>query len=52
VKGKYYDLAKAGVQLQPGGLYEATVGERSVVFKVDKKALPGSGAVISRLVKL
>jgi hypothetical protein len=52
VRGRYYDLAKAGVHLEPGGLYEATTGDRSIVFKVDAKARPGSGALIARLVRL
>ncbi len=50
VAGKFVDLAAKGKSLEPGGLYRASAGERTVVFKVDAFARPGKGPIIGRLV--
>ncbi len=50
VAGKFVDLAAKGKSLEPGGLYRASVGERTIVFEVDAFARPGKGPIIGRLV--
>ena len=45
------DLAKAGVKLEPGGMYRAVIGEKKVVFSVDEKATPGAGPLVGRLIQ-
>ncbi|MGQ0675630.1 MAG: hypothetical protein ACT4N4_06025 [Rhodospirillales bacterium] len=45
------DLAKAGVRLDPGGTYRATLAGRKVVFAVDAKAAPGAGPLAGRLIQ-
>lgn len=45
------DLAKAGVKLDPGGTYRATLGSQKVVFAVDAKAAPGAGPLAGRLIQ-
>lgn len=45
------DLATMGVRLEPGGIYRARQGERSVVFKVDAGAAAGGGPVVGRLLQ-
>ena len=51
-RGKFYDFAKAGTALKPGGVYVASLGTRKVVFLVDPQAGPGSASIIGRLVRL
>jgi hypothetical protein len=46
------DLATADQKLAPGGIYQAEVGARSIVFRVDRYARPGPEPLLSRLVKL
>jgi hypothetical protein len=52
IRGRFYDFAKAGKALAPGGTYVATSGTLSVVFKIDPQAKPGSAPIISRLLRL
>lgn len=51
ITGRIADLAKQGIDLHPGGVYRAWLGDRSTTFKVDDYAAPGSGPIISRLVR-
>jgi hypothetical protein len=46
------DLAKAKGKLTPGGIYQAVVGKRSIVFRVDRYARPGNEPLLSRMVRL
>jgi hypothetical protein len=52
VRGKFYDFAKAGTALKPGGIYAASLGSRRAVFLVDRRAEPGTAPIIGRLVRL
>jgi hypothetical protein len=52
VHGKFYDFAKNGTALKPGGIYAMSLGARRTVFLVDQKAEPGAAPVIGRLVHL
>jgi hypothetical protein len=52
VRGKFYDFAKAGTTLKPGGTYAASLGSQRVVFLVDRQAEPGATPIIGRLVRL
>jgi hypothetical protein len=52
VRGKFYDFARAGTALQPGGIYAASQGSRKAVFQVDPRAGPGAGPIIGRLVRI
>lgn len=52
VQGKFYDFAKAGTALKPGGTYAASLGSQRVVFLVDPKAEPGPAPIIGRLLRL
>jgi hypothetical protein len=52
VRGKFYDFAKAGRALQPGGIYQVSQGPLKVVFLVDRSAQPGATPIIGRLVRL
>jgi hypothetical protein len=52
VRGKFYDFAKAGRALQPGGIYQVSQGPLKVVFLVDRNAQPGATPIIGRLVRL
>ena len=52
VRGKFYDFAKTGTALKPGGVYAASLGTRKVVFLVDAQAAPRPASVIGRLVRL
>ena len=51
ITGRIADLAKQGIDLHPGGVYRAWVGDQSTTFKVDDYAAPGGGPIISRLVR-
>jgi len=46
------DLARQNVALAPGGIYQASSGAQSVVFKVDPLAKPGAAPAVGRLVRL
>lgn len=52
VHGKFYDFAKSGTALQPGGTYAVSLGSQRRVFVVDREAEPGLAPIISRLVRL
>jgi len=52
VRGKFYDFAKTGTALKPGGIYSASQGSRSMVFLVDRSAQSGETPIIGRLVRL
>jgi hypothetical protein len=51
VKGRFYDLARAGTQLKPGGVYLATLGERKALFKIDPLAA-AEAPLLGRLLRL
>lgn len=51
-RGKFYDFAKTGTALKPGGTYAASLGSQRVVFLVDPAAATGPTPVIGRLVRL
>jgi hypothetical protein len=46
------DFVKQNIALAPGGLYEASGGTHSVVFKVDAAAKPGAAPAVGRLVRI
>jgi hypothetical protein len=50
--GRFYDLSKSNIALQPGGAYSITVKSKFAAFVVDRNATPGAGPVIGRLVTL
>ena len=52
VRGKFYDFAKTGTALKPGGMYAASLGTRSIIFRVDPRAQGGATPIIGRLVRL
>lgn len=52
VRGKFYDFARTGTTLKPGGVYAASLGSRRVVFLVDREAEPGLSPIIGRLVRM
>ena len=52
LRGKFYDCAKHRIALVPGGVYRASVKDRSVVFKIDPSAKPGEVAFAGRLLQL
>ena len=51
-RGKFYDFARNGTALTPGGTYAASLGSQRVVFQVDPEAVPGRAPIIGRLVNL
>lgn len=51
-RGKFYDLAKAGKSLTAGGIYTASMGSRSMTFRIDPGATPGSTPIVGRLLRL
>jgi hypothetical protein len=52
LKGAFFDLARVGQALAPGGTYRASVGPRQIVFKIDPGAKPGASSVVGRLLRL
>lgn len=52
VRRKFYDFAKTGTSLKPGGTYAASVGPQRTVFLIDSLAEPGPTPIIGRLVRL
>lgn len=52
VRGKFYDFARTGTALKPGGIYAASLGSRKAVFLVDEHAEPGRTPIVGRLVRL
>ena len=51
MRGKFFDLAPARKELALGGIYEARVGNRRVVFKVDPAGGSGATPMIGRLLR-
>ena len=51
VQGAFYDFAKAGKSLKPGGVYRAKVGDQQIVFEVDAAAKGGPEPVAGRLLR-
>jgi hypothetical protein len=47
----FYDLAKSNVSLTRGAIYDASIGDSKVTFKIDAKAKSGPAPVVSRLVR-
>jgi hypothetical protein len=52
VRRKFYDFAKTGTSLKPGGTYAASLGPQRTVFLIDRRAEPGPTPIIGRLVRL
>jgi hypothetical protein len=50
-RGAFFDFAKTGKALEPGGVYRASVGSREIVFKIDPEAQAGNAPVIARLLR-
>ena len=51
-QGGVIDLARAGVRLSPGGIYQVDSDGQAVVFKIDAFAAPGAAPLVSRLIRL
>ncbi|MDO9072771.1 MAG: hypothetical protein Q7U73_05860 [Rubrivivax sp.] len=51
LRERFFDLARAGVVLVPGGSYAASVGERKLEFKVAPQAAPGAAPLAGRLLR-
>lgn len=52
VAGKFYDFAKAGKSLTPGGSYLAILGAKRYAFQVDASATSSPTPIVSRLLRL
>jgi hypothetical protein len=52
VHGKFFDFAKQGKNLAPGGVYRLSWGGQEIVFKIDPTAKPGNTPVLGRLLRL
>src|SRR5215472_15763821 len=52
MRGAFFDCAKAGVALAPGGTYRAKFANRELVFKIDPDAKPGDAPLLGRLARL
>jgi len=52
VRGAFFDFAKSGVALVPGGIYRAKLADQEIVFKIDPDAKPGEGPLVGRLARL
>ena len=52
VGGKFYDFAKAGKSLTPGGTYLATLGAKRYTFQVDASATTSPTPIVGRLLRL
>ncbi|OAF15487.1 hypothetical protein AYJ54_39640 [Bradyrhizobium centrolobii] len=52
VAGKFYDFAKAGKTLAPGGTYLATLGAKRYTFQVDARATSSPTPIVGRLLRL
>jgi len=52
VRGAFFDCAKAGVALAPGGIYRAKFADQTVVFKIDPDAKAGDAPLVGRLARL
>lgn len=52
IGGKFYDFAKAGKSLTPGGSYLAILGAKRFAFQVDASATSSPTPLVSRLLRL
>ena len=52
VGGKFYDFAKAGKTLTPGGSYLAILGAKRYTFQIDASATSSPTPIIGRLLRL
>jgi hypothetical protein len=52
MRGAFFDCAKAGVALAPGGIYRAKFADQEIVFKIDPEAKPADAPLAGRLVRL
>lgn len=52
IRGKFYDFAKAGKSLTPGGSYLASLGAKRYTFLVDASATSSPTPIIGRLLRL
>jgi hypothetical protein len=52
MRGAFFDCAKAGIALAPGGIYRAKFADREIVFKIDPDAKPGDVPLLGRLARL
>ena len=52
VGGKFYDFAKAGKTLTPGGSYLAILGAKRYAFQVDATATSSPTPIVGRLLRL
>jgi hypothetical protein len=47
----FYDLAKINLSLARGGIYDASIGNHKMTFKIDAKAASGPAPIVSRLLR-
>lgn len=52
VEGRSIDLATRHLKLAAGGLYRASIGERTIVFQISQGARSSGGPVLGRLLRL
>lgn len=52
IAGKFYDFARAGKSLTPGGTYLAKLGTRRYAFQVDASATSSPTPIVGRLLRL
>ena len=52
IQDRFYDFARHGGALAPGGLYKAEAKGHAVVFALSPAAEPGAAAPVSRLLRL
>ena len=52
VRGKFYDFAKAGKSLTPGGSYLAILGAKRYAFQIDASATSSPTPIVGRLLRL
>jgi hypothetical protein len=52
MRGAFFDCAKAGVTLAPGGIYRAKFAGQEIVFKIDPDAKAGDAPLVGRLARL
>src|SRR5262249_29522509 len=52
VRGAFFDGAKAGVALAPGGIYRAKLADQTIVFKIAPDAKAGDAPLAGRLARL
>ncbi|MBK3665406.1 hypothetical protein JJE66_29765 [Bradyrhizobium diazoefficiens] len=52
IAGKFYDFARAGKSLTPGGTYLAKLGTKRYAFQVDASATSSPTPIVGRLLRL